>query len=196
MAASGFSGYIDRKETSMGFDQILQHLSRIMQQEQVQALLVGGWSLGAYGVNRQTIDIDFVVLERDLLRMEARLSPLGYEEVFRNSLFAKLRATDGTGPDIDFLFVTEETLARLGDDSVRTDIGKATFHVPSLRHLIGMKLHALAHGRSARGTKDLADIEALARANAVDVCSQEFRELCLRYATADIHEEIRSHPQG
>lgn len=180
----------------MGFDQILQYLSRAMEQEQTQALLVGGWSLGAYGVNRQTIDIDFVVLERNLPQIEARLLQLGYEQVFRNPLFAKFRATDGTGPDVDFLFLTEETLAKLRDDSVRVDIGKATFRVPSLRHLIGMKLHALAHGRSRRGAKDLADIEALVRANDIDVRSEEFRELCSRYATADIYEEILSHLQG
>ena len=68
--------------------------------------------------------------------------------------------------------------------------------VPSLRHLLGMKLHAVKCGRARRGAKDLADMEALVHANQVDTESADFKELCLRYGTEAIYEEIRSHRRG
>ena len=180
----------------MRFEELLDGLAAGIAEAGFRALLVGGWALSIHGVNRQTIDVDLVIAEDDLPQAEALMARLGYRQAFRNPLFAKFRASGGPGPDVDLLFLTRDTMDVMLAESVAADFGDARFRVPSLRHLLGMKLHALKHGRTVRGVKDLADVEALVRGNDVDVDSADFRELCLRYATADILEEIRSHARG
>lgn len=180
----------------MRFEELLDGLGSGIASTGIRTLLVGGWALSVHGVNRHTIDVDLVIEEGDLPQTETLMARLGYREVFRNPLFAKFRAAKGSAPDVDVLFLTDDTMDTLLAGSVAADFGEAHFRVPSLRHLLGMKLHALKHGRAVRGVKDLADIEALVRANDLNTESTDFKELCLRYATADIYEEICSDLGG
>ena len=174
----------------MRFQEIIQAMADVASDHDIPLLLVWGWALSAYGVSRQTIDVDFVGSDADLPRIRACLEALGYREAFRNELFVKFRSTGEGGPDVDFLLMTDDTLAKLLHDCVWTTVGASRLRVPSLRHLIGMKLHALKYGRARRGSKDLADIEALVRANDLDVSSESFRDLCLRYADRTVYREI------
>lgn len=69
--------------------------------------------------------------------------------------------------------------------------------VPTLEHLIILKLHALKHGGIARFLKDFLDVEYLIRYNKPDIKSHHMRELCEKYGPADIYEKIsRSLSEG
>lgn len=159
-------------------------------------LLVGGWALNAYGVGRQTMDMDFVCLENDLPGFESVLSPHGYKRVFRSELFAKLRSAREGLLDLDFLFVAPQTMDGLFAESKETRIGEATFRVPSLEHLIAMKVHAMKHQPSRGPRKDLPDILALAEVNGVDVKAPAFRSLVLKHGDADIYARIVAESGG
>ncbi len=177
----------------MLFDEIFRRLAGEIAANNLNLLLVGGWALGAYGVSRQTIDIDFVVSEGELPRLSAAMERLGAAQVFRNSLFAKFRFGKSGGPDVDFLFLDDASMGIMQKESSKLRISDADFAVPSLRHLLGMKLHAVKNSRAMRGSKDMADIEALVHANNIDVGTQEFHELCRRYANEDILNEIKAN---
>ena len=64
------------------------------------------------------------------------------------------------------------------------------FTVPSLHHLIALKLHAIKNNPKIRLTRDLPDIVNLIRINELNVKNEKFKELCLKYGTEDIYHKI------
>lgn len=177
-------------ELKLDFQTVLNQLAAEGRKQGFEIVLVGGWALNAYGVARQTVDIDFVSREDDLQRLEKVLTGFGYARVFRSELFAKFRSEAEGLFDIDLLFIEPETLRGLLAEAKETSIGEAIFKVPSLQHLIAMKLHALKHNPSKRLRKDLADIVSLIEMNNLDVREESFRALCLKYGNADLYEML------
>jgi predicted nucleotidyltransferase len=92
--------------------------------------------------------------------------------------------------DIDFMFVDGETLAKIIKDSQKTNIAGCEFMVPSLEHLIALKLHAVKYNPKLRLIKDIPDIINLIRINKMDAKNERFKELCLKYGTQELYQEI------
>ena len=88
------------------------------------------------------------------------------------------------------MFVDEETLAQIKKSGREIEISGKLFFIPSLDHLIALKLHAIRYNYKIRLTKDLPDIINLVRINKIDVKNAEFKELCLEYGTEDIYRKI------
>ncbi len=88
------------------------------------------------------------------------------------------------------MFASTETLKTVLSDGELVDIGGAGFVVPSLSHLIGMKLHALRYNRAMRLEKDMGDILDLLEVNEVGWDSEDFRSLCQHYGTDALYQEI------
>lgn len=63
--------------------------------------------------------------------------------------------------------------------------------IPSLNHLLALKLHAIRHTRGTRGVKDMGDIVTLIETNRLDVATPEFRALCGQYGTLEAYESIQ-----
>ncbi len=162
----------------MDFQAVMSRLSAESRKQPFDLILVGGWALGAYGVARQTADIDFVCRDGDVGRVENVLAECGYQRVFRSDLFAKFRS-DAVGlHDVDVLFVDGDTMRALLSEAKETAVGAAVFRVPAVLHLIAMKLHALKHNAPRRLGRDLSDIVALVEANRIDAGAESFRALC------------------
>ena len=64
------------------------------------------------------------------------------------------------------------------------------FIVPSLNHLLAMKFHAMKQSPKLREMKDLLDVAVMIKENKVNVSSDDFRDLCLRYGTPEIYKKI------
>jgi hypothetical protein len=82
------------------------------------------------------------------------------------------------------------TLEKMLAESQAGQIGDATLSIPSLFHLIAMKLHALKHNAERRHGRDLPDIIGLIQVNHVDVHADSFKTLCLSFGTKDLYDEI------
>ena len=79
-------------------------------------------------------------------------------------------------------------LLRSGGEKV--DLKGVQVMVPSLPHLIALKLHALRHGGEHRRGVDLGDIAELVRLNQVDLATEPYPEILERYGTAEIQCEL------
>lgn len=86
--------------------------------------------------------------------------------------------------------VNADTFEKLREGADELDFGGATAEVAAVMHLIPMKLHAIRNGPQERWPRDISDILELARLEALDIASVEFRQLCAKYATMDIYERI------
>jgi len=153
-------------------------------------VLVGGFAVNHYGVTRQTLDVDFMIVTEDYLKALEILKPHGYEEILKHDIFTRLKSPKKEWMDVDFLFVDSKTIRGILKTGGKTCISGHAFMVPSLEHLIAMKLHSLKHNIKMREYKDLMDILGLIQGNKVDVRTEKFRKLCTDFGTQEVYQKI------
>jgi hypothetical protein len=69
-------------------------------------------------------------------------------------------------------------------------LGRMVLRVPSLRHLLALKCHALKTTPAHRVLKDLQDVTTLVDANRLDVRDEQFKQLVLKYGHAELYERL------
>lgn len=62
--------------------------------------------------------------------------------------------------------------------------------MPSLKHLIALKLHVLKQGLAHRTVRDLDDVIMLVLKNGLDIRTDGWRNLFSRYGTAELYEKV------
>jgi len=174
----------------MDYSKIFHLISRISNKVGVTCVLIGGFAINYYKVTRQTLDVDFLVTKNDFEKMKPLLKEAGYKKDFSQKVFIRLRGKKPFLIDVDFMFVDEETIKKIIKDGKEINIVGEKFIVPSLNNLIALKLHSIKFNPKARLLKDLPDIVNLIKINKVDFKGKQFKELCLRYATKDIYNNI------
>ncbi|MBI4358539.1 MAG: nucleotidyl transferase AbiEii/AbiGii toxin family protein [Candidatus Omnitrophica bacterium] len=167
-----------------------QIVSDICQQTGLTVLLVGGHALGAYGHQRFTQDVDFLIDECDLQKLKAALREKRYPEILESRVVSRFGLPDEGDIVIDLMPVDSETFRKMRFQAKEEVYDGRKFLVPKLEHLIAMKIHALREQFDVRKVKDLPDIVELIRRNKMDPQSEAFRSLCLKFGSAKVHEEI------
>lgn len=152
-------------------------------------LIIGGWAVAAHGHTRFTQDVDFLVSKVDRVAWLKRAAAAGLTEFAVRDQFAQFSQEDGDG--FDLMFVAAESFEKMWDQRVDMGFGETTASVVCLDHLLALKLHALKHTQPHRTSKDMDDVEWLARRNDLDLESERYRELFLKYGTDEIYGAIR-----
>ncbi|MBN1425342.1 nucleotidyltransferase family protein [Candidatus Fermentibacteria bacterium] len=158
----------------------LELLVTLLQETGIRVLLIGGYALQAYGVVRQTIDIDLLLADEGADDLASILAEVGYRETARSAAFRRFVHDSPAIIDVDLLLVDETTLVALDQDSAEYRCGSAVFRVPSLPHLVALKLHAAKHNPQRR-LREAGDIVALVKAHPDALPVSELRRLCERY---------------
>ncbi len=161
-------------------------------QGNVQALLIGGHALSAFGYQRATIDVDCLMAIPDVTVLHKVLTAAGYRRIEQTQTFAHYTHPSGTLLDVDVMRVDRDTFDKLHAQSNRYRIGNAEMRVPCLLHLIALKLHAMRNNQK-RELKDLADIVELLRANPEKVSREQLLATCERYGPKNIFLQIEKH---
>jgi hypothetical protein len=131
-----------------------------------------------------------VVRERDVPEWRGHLLALGYAVFHEETAFLQLSPPTATGWPVDLLVVDDETFDAMQRAARPFTFGAAACLIPSVEHLIAMKLHALRFSGEPRMRKDGIDIVELAEANGIDLRGEPFRSLCDRFADARVYERI------
>jgi len=169
---------------------VFHFISDLTRQEGASCVLIGGFAINYYRVTRQTADVDFLITREDFDKILGPLEKAGYKKALLEENFAQFQSSKVSLLDVDFMFVDQETFKKIMRCGEKFKIVGQTFIVPSLQHLIALKLHSIKHNFKIRLTKDLPDIINLIRVNEVDSKDKKFKELCLKYGTADIYARI------
>jgi hypothetical protein len=111
--------------------------------ENVLCVLIGGFALHFHGVDRQTVDVDFLVSPDDFAKLEGHLTRGGYRLGEKSDIFARFIPSEKPKLTVDFLFANSETVERIKAEGKIVDIRGREFVVPSARHMIALKLHAI-----------------------------------------------------
>ncbi len=174
----------------MSHKSVFHLVSELTQKEGVSCILIGGFAVNHYKVTRQTADVDFLITKEDFDKISGFLEKAGYKPTLTQESFTQLKSGGLPLLDIDFMFVNQETFLKIKSEGEQLKIAGQKFIVPSLNHLIALKLHSIKHNLKIRLTRDLPDIVNLIRINKVDIKDREFKELCLKYGTEEIYHKL------
>ena len=174
----------------MNKQSVFHLISDLTEKKGVVCVLIGGFAVNYYRVTRQTADVDFLITKEDFNKISDYLQKVGYKTNLIQDNFVQLKSTKISLMDVDFMFVDRETLNKILKESKKIKIVRQEFLVPSLDHLIALKLHSIKYNQKIRLTRDLPDIINLVRINDVDIRNNKFKALCLKYGTGGIYQKI------
>lgn len=175
---------------SAEYSNVFHLVADITRKQKVSICLIGGFAVNYYKVSRHTADVDFLITEEDFKEILDTLEKSGYKQDFIQKVFVRFKSNNLSLLDIDFMFVDKGTLDKIIESGKEITITKEKFIIPSLEHLIALKIHALKYNYKIRLLKDLPDIINLIRFNNVDIKSDKFRNLCLKYGDKEIYNKI------
>ena len=153
-------------------------------------LLIGGHAVNAYGVQRQTGDIDLIVKSSQRKAWEDLFLKIRYQSDQSDSHFIRYRPDTIAAWPIDLMLVDDETFNKLHSESRLTDLGVIAVKIVSPQHLITLKLHALKIYQEHRYAKDYNDVIQLLRHACPQLRNEVLRELCARYADVALYEKL------
>ncbi|HLP77183.1 MAG TPA: nucleotidyl transferase AbiEii/AbiGii toxin family protein [Candidatus Paceibacterota bacterium] len=156
----------------------------------LQFLVIGGLAVNLHGYSRDTADLDLLIQSDARARWISLFSELKYS-VFRDAgPFVQFSPPkEGEWP-VDLMIVREPTFRPMFEQGQKAEMYGATVLIPTLEHLLALKLHALKHTHLGRFLKDFLDVENLLRVNKVDLKSADVRRLFLKYGNEEIYQKV------
>lgn len=151
--------------------------------------LIGGHALAAYGVTRQTGDVDLLIDEADTPQWRELIAHLGYSAYHVHRAFIQFSPPDKQTWPIDLMLVSHQTFAQMWEQSRSWRLAQHELRIPAPKHLLALKLHALKQDPKRR-SKDIDDMIGVIRHEAMDVTGDEFKQLCEKYGSKEIYEDI------
>lgn len=153
-------------------------------------LIIGGYAVAAHGHSRATFDVDFLASRNNREEWRQRLLRHGFQLASESASFSQFSPPDQS-PGLDLMFVSDGTFELFRAASQTKEFGNSTAQVPSLDHLLALKLHVLKQGLAHRTFKDAEDVEMLARRNKINLDDERYEKLFLKYGTREIYETIK-----
>lgn len=167
---------------------VLEGITHHCRQHGVHFLVIGGHAINAHGYARQTSDLDLLVAKSDRDFWLKLMEALRYSAVQTHEVFARFKPPDLAAWPIDFMFVDMEVFKQMLQEAVPADFGSINAEVPSLRHMLALKLHALKQRQKHREQRDILDVIKLKELSGIS--EAEFLELCRNYDRLDLYEKI------
>jgi predicted nucleotidyltransferase len=177
----------------MGFFQDVEKEAR---NQNLRFLVIGGLAVVFHGYTRDTADLDLLVRTGDKDRWLALFGRMGYKTIAERTNFVQLDPPAEGAWHVDLMLVKDESFVPMFEAAQPVEMYGAQLRIPSLNHLLALKLHALKNGHIERFSKDLLDVESLVRINAVDMSSEKVRQIFLKYGTLKLYEQISRFTSG
>jgi predicted nucleotidyltransferase len=159
-------------------------------------LIIGGNAVIAYGYARMTRDLDLMVREQDRRMWDELMQSLDYSQYEVSRAFQMYNPGPAHLPPVDLMLVDAATMEKLANGAQTVDMEGTNVRIPSLVHLIALKLHALRQGDLHRHTRDFGDVVELVLINKVDLASAEYAAILERYADAATREKLSAALPG
>jgi hypothetical protein len=170
--------------------EIVRTISLYSDMQNMPFVLIGGHAINAYGIQRQTGDVDLLVRRSQREKWQELFEKIRYAADQSDDRFIRYKPNTITAWPIDLMLVDDETFSKLLSDSHLIDLGVVSVNVVSPRHLVTLKLHALKVYQQHRYAKDYTDIVQLLRQVCTDLRGEDLRSLCARYADETLYEKL------
>lgn len=165
----------------------LQTLAR----SSVPLLLTGPHALQAHGcsIDLSESECECAIAAESEPLMNEHFARNQWNVVYRTPFFAKFRLLSTGTPVIKVLFLDPTTFGQLQGASTEHDFGAGTMSVPSLIHVIAMKLQSIAHDIN-NDVEDLSEILALLRVNRGQWNDEELDAICKRFGPKGVYGRL------
>jgi hypothetical protein len=154
----------------LDFKLVVEKLITAFEDDGIRYALMGGFALGARGLSRTTVDIDFLAHSGDLDKIHAIMTGLGYDRVYHTENVSQYVSADTIWGEVDFLHAFREISTGMLQRAESKIIFNGALHIKVLKteDLIGLKVQAIANDE-ARKPVDIADISALIALHKMDI---------------------------
>lgn len=176
----------------MDFKVVIEKLLKSFQEQNIRYALIGGMALGAWGIPRGTVDIDFLVNREDSDKIDSIMKALDYECKFRTENVSQYVSFLRVFGEVDFLHAfRKHSLSILERAEERMMFGgTVSMKVVRIEDLIGLKVQGMINDESRRSL-ELSDIEALLKAHNKDVDWGLIREYFDLFSCNDIFQQLK-----
>ena len=178
----------------MNLERVLRDLTSDFHERDIPYALIGGFAVGALGISRATMDLDFLVAREALPQVDDIMQRRGYRLQLRTDNVSHFVADLAPLGQVDFLHafraVSSSMLKRASE--VSTFGGRLSVRTLRPDDIIGLKVQALSND-SRRERRDMADIESLAERYAGEIDWERTREYFALFNRLELYEEIRTN---
>jgi predicted nucleotidyltransferase len=169
---------------------LFEQLSQEAAKSGVRFVVIGGHAVIEHGFQRGTEDADILIRKEDRGVWCEIVHTLGYKMFRDGGNFIQFESNQPDQWDLDVMLVPQPTFDRLIAAAQTATLEGAAVMVPSLEHLLALKVHALKHGHGLRVLKDTTDVAELLLVNRVDPKSAWFRALFEKHGDMQIYERV------
>lgn len=176
----------------MDFERVLRDLVTDFIEHEIPYALIGGFALGALGIPRATMDLDFLVTKDALRRVDEVMRQRGYRLRYRSQNVSQFAADLTSLGRVDFLHAFRAIATGMMERALEVAAFDGSLRLRTLRpdDIVGLKVQALTND-PRRERRDLADIELLAERYADEMDWRRVREYFALFGRLDLYEEIR-----
>lgn len=153
----------------MDFKLVTQKLLTAFKENDIRYGLIGGYALGLWGVDRSTIDIDFLANRDDMQKVDKIMQGLGYECKYKSENASQYVSPLNIYGEVDFLHAFREASLGMLKRAEEKEISDGSIKIRVLKpeDIIGLKVQAIYNNPSRK--QDIVDIESLLAVNGYDI---------------------------
>lgn len=171
----------------MQFDALLRTWITWFEEQHITYALAGGNALRAWGHDRPTYDVDFVIRGTDRARAIAFAESLGYETAHVSTGYSNHYHPDEAFGHVDLMYVYGATAEQVFSGSIRRALVGVDLPVVRPEHLIAMKVRAMKNS-AIRVLIDAPDIAFLLSLPGLD--RDRVREYFSEHGLLKIYDEL------
>jgi len=176
----------------MDFKTVFTKLLASFQEQDIRYALMGGFAMGAWGVPRGTVDIDFLVHRDDMDKVARIMGGLGYECKYKTENVSQYLSPLRVFGEVDFLHAFRTPSLSMLERAEERQMfnGTIAIRVLKIEDLIGFKVQAIANNE-ARKVADMADIESLMAFNRDTIDWSLIEEYFAMFGFDDLLSELK-----
>jgi hypothetical protein len=176
----------------MDFKLVLDRLLTAFRRQDIRYALIGGLALGAWGVARGTVDIDFVIHRDDRDKVDEIMQGLGYECRYSTDNVSQYLSRLRVFGEVDFFYAFRTPSLGMLERAEERKLfgGLISIRVLRLEDLIGFKVQAIVNDES-RKSADMADIESLLDLHKTAVDWSLIEDYFNLFGLNDLFKELR-----
>ena len=145
----------------MDFLSVIETVIQQLDKKGVRYALIGGFAMGLRGVQRATVDLDFILMLDDLRTADKVFTQSGYTRTFYSENVSHYESENLELGRIDILHAFRGPSLSMLDRAERIEISNGlSLPVVQMEDLVGLKIQA-AHNDPSRSTSDWSDIRLL-----------------------------------
>jgi len=145
----------------MNFEKVVDDIVTKLDEAGIRYALIGGFAMALRGIQRATIDLDFILMLEDLDRADEILQTAGYRRVFRSENVSHYSADDAWQGRIDILHAFRGPTLSMLDRADRVPLTpKTSLPVVQVEDLVGLKIQAACNDPH-RSPSDWSDIRIM-----------------------------------